>query len=43
MRYEIIFAPEVYRTVGTIPNIAAMINRLTGWDAQIREFVEQII
>lgn len=42
-RNEVIFAPEVYRTVGTIPNIVAMINRLTGWDARVREFATNIL
>jgi hypothetical protein len=42
-RNEIIFAPEVYQTVGTEPNIAAMVNRLTGWGAQIREFACNVL
>lgn len=42
-RNEIIFAPEVYKTVGTAPNIAAMINRLTGWDTQIKEFACNVL
>ncbi len=42
-RGEVMFAPEFYRTVGTAANITAMINRLTGWDAQIREFVRNLV
>lgn len=42
-RTEIRFAPEVYRTVGTLPNIAAIINRLTGWDTRVKEFVRNIV
>lgn len=42
-RTEIRFAPEVYRTVGTPPNLAAMINRLTGWDTRLREFAASIV
>ncbi|MGH8066017.1 MAG: phage tail protein [Candidatus Entotheonellia bacterium] len=42
-RNEIGFAPAVYQTVGTIPSIVAVINRLTGWDAQVREFVRNIL
>jgi phage tail-like protein len=42
-RTEIRFAPEIYRTVGTLPNIAAIINRLTGWDTQVREFVRNVL
>ncbi|MGW1359333.1 phage tail protein [Streptomyces chartreusis] len=42
-RGELMFAPEFYRTVGTISNVSAMINRLTGWDAQVREFVRNLL
>lgn len=42
-RSEIGFAPEFYRTVGTIPNVAAMVNRLTGWDARVRELVRNVL
>jgi phage tail-like protein len=42
-RNEITFAPEVYRTVGTAPNIAAIVNRLTGWDTRVREFARHIV
>jgi hypothetical protein len=42
-RSEIGFAPVIYQTVGTIPTIAAVINRLTGWDAQVREFVRNVL
>ncbi len=42
-RNEIVFANEVYRTLGTEPNIAAMVNRLTGWTAEVKEFVRNIV
>jgi phage tail-like protein len=42
-RNEISFAPEVYRTLGTAPNIAAIVNRLTGWDTRVREFARHIV
>ncbi len=42
-RNEISFAPEVYRTIGTVPNIAAIVNRLTGWDTRVREFARHIV
>jgi phage tail-like protein len=42
-RTEVRFAPEIYRTVGTLPNIAAIINRLTGWDTKVREFVRNVL
>jgi phage tail-like protein len=42
-RNEIAFAPDVYRTVGTAPNVAAMVNRLTGWDTRVKEFARQIV
>jgi phage tail-like protein len=42
-RNEISFAPEIYKTVGTIPTIAATINRLIGWKARIREFARNVL
>lgn len=42
-RNEISFAPEAYRSVGTARNIAAVVNRLTGWDARVREFARHIV
>lgn len=42
-RNEIVFAPEVYRTLGTKPNIAAIVNRLTNWSADVREFARHIV
>jgi phage tail-like protein len=42
-RNEIAFAPQVYQTVGTIPNLAAMVNRLTGWDATVWEFARNVV
>ncbi|WP_414583933.1 phage tail protein [Scytonema sp. PCC 10023] len=42
-RTEVRFAPEIYRTVGTLPNIAAIINRVTGWDTRVREFVRNVL
>jgi phage tail-like protein len=42
-RNEISFAPEAYRTIGTGPNIAAVVNRLTGWDTRVREFARHIV
>jgi phage tail-like protein len=42
-RNEIAFAPDVYRTVGTAPNVAATVNRLTGWDTRVKEFARQVV
>jgi len=42
-RNEIIFANDVYRTLGTKPNIAAMVNRLTGWTADVKEFARNVV
>lgn len=41
-RMEILFAPELYRKVGTLPNIQALVNRVTGWDCRIKEFVHNV-
>ena len=42
-RNEIDFAPEVYKTVGTIPLIKAIINRHTGWTAKVKEFSQNVL
>jgi len=42
-RTEIAFAPEVYKIVGTIQNIAWVINRLTGWETEVREFSRNVL
>jgi phage tail-like protein len=42
-RRDILFAPRVYRTVGTIPNVRALVNRVTGWDCRVKEFVHNVL
>jgi hypothetical protein len=42
-RNELRYAPEVYKTVGTIPTIQAILNRLTGWKAEVREFAYNVL
>lgn len=41
-RNEIRRAPEVYKTVGIAANLRALVNRLTNWDSQIKEFVHNV-
>ncbi len=41
-RNEIRFAPEVYQTVGTLPNLTALVSRATGWSCEAKEFVHNI-
>lgn len=41
-RMEVLFAPELYRTVGALPNIQALVNRVTGWDCRIKEYVHNV-
>jgi phage tail-like protein len=41
-RSEIRMAPDVYDTVGTIPNIVALATRATGWQCEAKEFVHNI-
>ncbi len=41
-RNEIRYAPHFYRTTGIAPNLRATLNRLTTWDAEIKEFVHNI-
>lgn len=42
LRNDILQAPEIFRTVGTVPNLRAVINRVTGWDCKIKEFVNNV-
>lgn len=42
LRNDILQAPEIFRTVGTVPNLRAVINRVTGWDCKIKEFVHNV-
>lgn len=37
-RRDIRFAPEIYSTTGTGPNLSALVNRMTGWECRIKEF-----
>jgi phage tail-like protein len=41
-RNEVSFAPFLYRTVGTIPGLRIMVNRYTGWYAQVAELAQSI-
>ncbi|HEU4597393.1 MAG TPA: hypothetical protein VFS10_19850 [Pyrinomonadaceae bacterium] len=41
-RNEIRFAPHFYRTTGIAANLRATLNRLTTWNAEIKEFVHNI-
>jgi phage tail-like protein len=41
-RNEILFAPEIYGTIGALPNIRALVNRATSWKCQVKEFVHNV-
>ncbi len=41
-RQDIRFAPEIYSTTGTGPNLCALVNRVTGWECRIKEFVHNV-
>src|SRR5215813_500620 len=41
-RNEIQYAPHFYRTTGVPANLRAMINRVSTWDARIKEFAHNI-
>ena len=43
LRYDLFQAPEIYRTIGTVPNLRAMVNRITGWDCEIKEFAHNVL
>ncbi len=42
LRADIQQAPEIFRTVGTVPNLRAVVNRVTGWECKIKEFVHNV-
>ena len=41
-RNEISYAPSFYRTTGVPANLRAMVNRVSTWDAHIKEFAHNI-
>jgi hypothetical protein len=41
-RNEVKFAPHLYRTVGTVPTVRAIVNRYSGWHVQVEEFAQSI-
>jgi phage tail-like protein len=41
-RNDILLAPEVFATTGTVPNIEALVQRATGWDCKAKEFVHNV-
>ena len=41
-RNEIGYAPHFYRTTGVAANLQAMINRITPWKAELKEFVHNV-
>ncbi|TVP48072.1 MAG: hypothetical protein EA350_03825 [Gemmatimonadales bacterium] len=41
-RRDIGFAPEIFERVGTLPNLRALVNRATGWECRIKEFVHNV-
>jgi hypothetical protein len=41
-RSDILFAPEIFASVGTIPTLGALVNRMSGWTCQVKEFVDNV-
>ena len=41
-RNEVRAAPQLYRTVGTIPNLRSIVTRYTGWQIKIAEYAQHI-
>lgn len=37
-RHQIRYAAQLYRMTGTVPGVLVWVKRLTGWDAELREF-----
>jgi len=41
-RGDLLFAPEVFATIGTVQNIQALASRGTGWVCQVKEFANNV-
>lgn len=41
-RTDILFAPRIYETVGTTPNVRSLVNRITDWECRTKEFVHNV-
>ncbi len=41
-RTDVLVAPEIYATLGTVPNIEALVNRSSGWACKAKEFVNNV-
>jgi hypothetical protein len=41
-RGDLLFAPEVFATIGTVQNIQALASRGTGWACQVKEFANNV-
>lgn len=41
-RRDIRFAPEIYETVGTVPNVRALINHVAARECRVKEFVNNV-
>jgi len=41
-RSDIRYAPELFSTVGTLPNLQALVTRVTGWECRAKEFVHNV-
>ena len=42
-RNEVRAAPELYRTVGSLPNLRSIVTRYTGWQIKIVEYTQHIV
>nr|WP_241756064.1 phage tail protein [Actinomadura sp. RB99] len=42
-RNEITAAPHLYRSVGTVPGLRAIVVRYTGWDVRVAEMAQSIV
>jgi phage tail-like protein len=41
-RNEVRAAPQLYRTVGSIPNLRSIVTRYTGWQVKVAEYAQHI-
>lgn len=42
-RRDIQMAPELFRTVGTPPNVVSLVRRITGWPCRVKEFALNVM
>lgn len=42
-RSDILAAPEIFATGGTLPNLCALFRRMTGWQCEVKELADNVL